>query len=186
VKKFAFLVAVAVVAGLIVALIAGAFSSDDGGTTTDSASNDNGGNKASAGTGGTVIQNGAGTVNDNTTTVEAAPNPNITPYGKQTDVPFEIENPKRHGVWALDSPVMSEWTDRTEQPENGVEWLAEGTTVRANCALASSTAYPVKIGEQTTTWHFFAELTNGTYAPMGGFKQATRDGAQGLRRCQSA
>jgi hypothetical protein len=185
VRKFGFLVAVAVVGGLVVALIAGVFSHRDDGTTTETSLKGHGGNSASSAGGGTVIQNGAGTVNNNTT-VEAARNPNITPYGQQSDVPFEIENPKRHGVWALSSPVMTEWSDRDEEPSNGIEWLAEGTTVRALCALASGAAYPVKIENVTSTWHFFAELTNGTYAPVGGFKQATRDGAQGLERCQSA
>ena len=181
-KKFAFLVAVAVVAGVIVVLISGAFSSDEKGSTIDTTSVEDSGNSATAEQNGTaVIQNGNGTVNNNTT-VEGAPTPKGMAYGTDTNVQFTIENEPREGIWELSSPVMRQWSDSGERPANGVKWLPEGAQVIAVCALPG-TSYPVKVGGVSSPWHIFVELADSTYVPVGGFNQATHDGPQHLKTC---
>lgn len=183
-RKFAFLVAVAVVAGVILALLTGTFSGDDGDSASGTTSVKDSGNSATAGQSGTaVIQNGNGTVNNNTT-VEAAPQGKNMAYGDETDVRFTIENESREGVWELSSPVMRQWSDATERPANGVKWLAEGVEVTARCALPG-TSYPVTVAGVSSSWHFFAELANSMYVPIGGFSQATHDGSQHLKACIS-
>lgn len=118
-----------------------------------------------------------------TSSVVQRPRHHISPYGQRADMPFTVENSVRTGVWALKSPVMTSFSGRRERPVNAARWLPNGTVVHAHCARPG-TAYELKLAGRFTRWRFFAELKDGTYTPMAGFRQTTEDGAQHLVRCE--
>lgn len=113
---------------------------------------------------------------------QARPRHPMSSYGDETDLAFTAENTVRSGVWALKSPVMESFSGRGEPPVNATRWLPNETVVYARCARPG-TWYELELNGHGTRWRFFAELEDGTYVAMGGFKETSEDGAQHLKRC---
>jgi hypothetical protein len=103
-------------------------------------------------------------------------------YGERSNVLFRVENDARHGVWALISPVMEEFSSQDERPVNGARWLPNSKGVIVVCAR-EGTPYNVKLNGAFQRWRWYAELANGDWFPMAGFQETTEDGAQHLRGC---
>lgn len=78
---------------------------------------------------------------------------------------------------------MESFSGHGEPPLNAARWLKNGKTVRVRCARPGTT-YEFKLGGKFTHWRFFAELEDGTYIAMAGFKETTEDGAQHLIPCE--
>lgn len=183
-KRFWYLVAVAVVAGLIVALVSGVFSSGGGSSSTSSVSVEGSGNSTTNNENngpGAVIGEQSGAITNNFNGPESKKS--VSPYGTQTEVSFTIENSVREGVWSLTSPDMQAFMSADEEPQNADRWFANGTQVLARCARPG-TPYETTVNGHATHWEYFAELNDGTYVPMAGFSQTTEDGAQHLIRCK--
>jgi hypothetical protein len=106
-------------------------------------------------------------------------------YGSRTRVSFTVENSARSGVWALKSPVMEEFGGYKEPPLNAAQWLSNGTVVDVHCARPG-TPYEFVLAGRFTRWRFFAELEDGSYVAMAGFRETTEDGAQDLMPCEDA
>lgn len=128
--------------------------------------------------------NSAGTSPTTTNITRVGSRLHVSPYGKQTDIPFTVENTARTGVWALKSPVMESFSGHAEPPLNAARWLPNGTVMRVRCARPG-TLYELRLNGHSTRWRFFAELEDGTYMAMAGFRQTTEDGGQHLIHCES-
>lgn len=102
--------------------------------------------------------------------------------GEKSRVLFTVENDARSGVWALTSPVMEEFSDRTDPPVNAARWIPNLKEVIVICAR-EGTPYNVKVGDSYSEWRWYAELKDGNWFPMAGFQETTEDGAQHLRAC---
>jgi hypothetical protein len=151
--EFTWKMAIAVVAGLVVIIVAGIFglqAATDGGSPTDT--------------------------NPNPSTGPA------TSTGDRSMVEYTVEDDVKEGVWALQSPVMERFLEHSERPLNARRWIPNGKKVIVACAR-EGTPYEVEVNGRTMRWKWFARLADGSWFPLAGFSETTEDGSQGLVSC---
>jgi hypothetical protein len=103
-------------------------------------------------------------------------------YGERSDVQYTVENDRREGVWALTSPIMETFADRSSPPVNAARWIPNFKKVIVQCAR-EGTPYEVELNGSRFRWRWYGELENGSWFPLAGFQETSEDGAQHLVPC---
>lgn len=101
----------------------------------------------------------------------------------RSNLGLTVENVVRGGVWSLKEPIMEHFGSRDERPADAYGWIPNGTAVIAECARIGH-GYQAEVEGEFDTWHWYAQLKNGTWLPMAGFQETMKDGPFGLRICE--